>query len=130
MSIKIAKVAVLGSGVMGAQIAGHLGNAGIPSLLFDVDQKLAEKGKSSLASLKPSPIYVQKNLELITACNYESHLESISEVDWIIEAVVERLDVKEKVSLKRTETFWIDFLSNASRTQLSHFSLFSMDTTF
>ena len=44
MSRKIAKVAVLGSGVMGAQIAGHLGNAGIPSLLFDVDQKLAEKG--------------------------------------------------------------------------------------
>ena len=97
MSRKIAKVAVLGSGVMGAQIAGHLGNAGIPSLLFDVDQKLAEKGKGSLASLKPSPIYVPKNLELITACNYESHLESISEVDWIIEAVVERLDVKEKI---------------------------------
>ena len=97
MSRKIAKVAVLGSGVMGAQIAGHLGNAGIPSLLFDLDQKLAEKGKGSLASLKPSPIYAPKNLELITACNYESHLGSISEVDWIIEAVVERLDVKEKI---------------------------------
>ena len=54
MSQKIEKVAVLGAGVMGAQIAGHLANAGIPSFLFDISQELAEKGKETLASLPDS----------------------------------------------------------------------------
>ena len=53
MEKKIKKVAVLGAGVMGAQIAGHLGNAGIPSYLFDMNKELSEKGKSTLTSLKP-----------------------------------------------------------------------------
>ncbi len=55
MPNKIKKVAVLGAGVMGAQIAGHLANAGIPSLLFDMDQEMAEKGKKALTSLKQQP---------------------------------------------------------------------------
>jgi len=53
MSEEIKKVAVLGAGVMGAQLAGHLANAGIPSLLFDINQDLAEKGLKTLTSLKP-----------------------------------------------------------------------------
>ena len=54
MNKKIKKVAVLGAGVMGAQIAGHLSNAGIPSFLFDVNKDLADKGKTSLTTLKSS----------------------------------------------------------------------------
>ncbi len=97
MKQNIKKAAVLGAGTMGAQIAGHLANAGIPCLLFDINQDAAEKGKEVLSSLKPAPLYKRKNVELITACNYQYDLQRISETDWILEAVVEQLDVKEKV---------------------------------
>ena len=97
MSQNIEKVAVLGAGVMGAQIAGHLANAGIPSYLFDINDELAENGVSSLTSLKPAPLYKPKNAELVTPCTYDNDIEKIAEVDWVLEAVVERLDIKEKV---------------------------------
>ncbi|NQV37069.1 MAG: enoyl-CoA hydratase/isomerase family protein [Candidatus Marinimicrobia bacterium] len=94
MTQKIEKVAVLGAGVMGAQIAGHLANTGIPSYLFDINQELAVKGIEVLGKLKPAPLYNPKNSQLITPCNYDDHLEKIKEVDWVIEAVAERLDIK------------------------------------
>ena len=97
MKHNIKKVAVLGAGTMGAQIAGHLANAGIPCLLFDINQDTAEKGKEVLSSLKPAPLYKLKNVELITACNYQNDLQRISETDWVLEAVVEQLDIKEGV---------------------------------
>ena len=78
MSQKIGKVAVLGAGVMGAQIAGHLANAGIPSFLFDISQELAEKGKDTLTSLKPAPLYKPKNADLVTPCNYDDHIARFS----------------------------------------------------
>ena len=97
MSQSFEKVAVLGAGVMGAQIAGHLANAGIPSYLFDVNEELANKGKDALTSLKPAPLYKPKNADLVTPCTYDNDLEKIAEVDWVLEAVVERLDIKESV---------------------------------
>ena len=97
MSHKIEKVAVLGAGVMGAQIAGHLANAGIPSFLFDINDELANKGIEALTSLKPAPLYKPKNAGLVTPCTYDNDIEKITEVDWILEAVVERLDIKEQV---------------------------------
>ena len=97
MSQNFEKVAVLGAGVMGAQIAGHLSNAGIPSYLFDVNEELAIKGKETLTSLKPAPLYKPKNSDLVTPCTYDNDLEKIAEVDWVLEAVVERLDIKESV---------------------------------
>ena len=97
MSHKIKKVAVLGAGVMGAQIAGHLANAGIPSFLFDINDELANKGIEALTSLKPAPLYKPKNAGLVTPCTYDNDIEKITEVDWILEAVVERLDIKEQV---------------------------------
>ncbi|NQV14765.1 3-hydroxyacyl-CoA dehydrogenase [bacterium] len=95
MALKIEKVAVLGAGVMGAQIATHLSNAGIPSFLFDMNQELAEQGLEGMKKLKPSPVYNPKTLELITPCNYDDHLEKISEVDWVVEVIAERLDWKQ-----------------------------------
>ncbi len=97
MSQNIEKVAVLGARVMGAQIAGHLANAGIPSLLFDINQELAEKGVEILTKLKPAPLFKPKNAELITPCNYDEHIEKIGEADWVLEAVAERLDIKHSV---------------------------------
>ena len=97
MPNKIKKVAVLGAGVMGAQIAGHLGNAGITSYLFDINKELAEKGKDALSTLKPSPLYKPKNIDLVNPCTYDDDLEKIAETDWVLEAVVERLDIKELI---------------------------------
>jgi 3-hydroxyacyl-CoA dehydrogenase len=63
MKNKIKKVAVLGSGVMGAQIAGHISNAGIESYLYDTTQELANQGKENLLKLKPAPLYNSKNID-------------------------------------------------------------------
>jgi 3-hydroxyacyl-CoA dehydrogenase len=94
MKNKIKKVAVLGSGVMGAQIAGHISNAGIESYLYDTTQELANQGKENLIKLKPAPLYNSKNIDLITPCTYDKDIEKIKDVDWILEAVVEKLDIK------------------------------------
>ena len=97
MSEKIEKVAVLGAGIMGSQIAGHLANAGIPSLLFDISQELSEQGVENLTKMKPAPLYKPKNVKWIKPCNYQDHLEKLKDVDWVLEAVAERLDIKHKV---------------------------------
>ena len=97
MSQKIKKVAVLGAGVMGAQIAGHLANAGIPSLLYDLNQELANNGLKTLTTLKPAPLYDKKIVELIQPCNYEEHMNLLNDVEWVIEAVAEKLSIKQKV---------------------------------
>ncbi|MFQ6114959.1 MAG: 3-hydroxyacyl-CoA dehydrogenase family protein, partial [bacterium] len=97
MKEKFEKVAVLGAGVMGAQLAAHLSNAGVPSYLFDISQELAEKGLKTVLELKPAPFYNPKTASLITPCNYDDHIEKLKEVDWVIEAVIERLDIKHSI---------------------------------
>jgi len=99
-SLKIKKVAVLGTGVMGAQIAAHLTNAKIPVLGFDISQEVAEKGVAASAKLKPSAYYNPKTVEMITALNYDEHIEQISECDWIIEVIAERLNWKQDLYSK------------------------------
>ena len=74
MSLKIEKVAVLGSGIMGAQIAAHITNAGIPVLMYDMSQEIVEKGFEFCKGLKPKPFYNPKNADLITPLNYDDHL--------------------------------------------------------
>lgn len=121
MALKIEKVAVLGTGVMGGQIAAHLSNAGIPSYAFDMTQEIAEKGIAATTSLSPSPYYNPKSVELITPCNYADHLDKIAEVDWVIEVIAERLDWKhdlyQKVIPKLKEN--AIFTSNTSGLQVS-----------
>ena len=97
MNQSIDKVAVLGAGVMGAQIAGHFANAGIPGLLYDINQELAQKGVDGLTKMKPAPLYKPKNADLVEPCNYDEHLKKLNEVDLVIEAVAERLDIKHAV---------------------------------
>ncbi|MFT4412915.1 3-hydroxyacyl-CoA dehydrogenase NAD-binding domain-containing protein [Fredinandcohnia humi] len=114
----IKKAAVLGSGVMGSGIAAHLANIGIPTLLLDIvprelteDEKkkgftledkqvrnrLSNTALQKLLKQKPAPLTAKENLSLITAGNFEDDMVKLSEVDWIIEVVVENLDIKKKV---------------------------------
>ncbi len=91
------KVAVLGAGIMGSQIAAHLANAGIPSLLFDMSQDLAEGGLKAAIHAKPAAFYSPRYASRITPCNYEEHIERLSEAGWIIEVVVEKLEIKKQL---------------------------------
>jgi 3-hydroxyacyl-CoA dehydrogenase len=90
---------------MGAQIAAHFANAGVPSLLLDVTPEAAAQGLQRARGLKPDPFFTPDTWKLITTGGFDAGLSSISEADWIIEAVVERLDVKrallEKVDAAR-----------------------------
>lgn len=105
-SLSLRKVAVLGAGVMGAQIAAHLANAGIESLLFDLPGKdgdpdaLAAKGIANLARLDPAPLAAKDRAGAIDACNYGSDLPRLAECDLVIEAIAERLDWKQDLYAK------------------------------
>jgi 3-hydroxyacyl-CoA dehydrogenase len=101
MTYQIRKAAVLGAGVMGAAIAAHLANVGIPSLLLDIvppgaqDRNIiAKTGLEKALKARPAAFYSQRNAALITVGNVEDDLPKLAEVDWVIEAVVERLDIK------------------------------------
>jgi len=100
----IARVGVLGAGVMGAGIAAHVANAGIPVVLLDivpsgaVDRNaLAAGALDKLRKAKPAPFMAEKNARWITTGNLEDDLTLLADCDWIVEAVIERLDVKQDV---------------------------------
>lgn len=110
MKRKIKKVAVLGSGVMGSRIACHFAGAGIPVLLLDIvpkeateSTKPAERNKlvndALQAALKsnPSPVYTKDVARRISTGNFTDNMKEIAGCDWIIEVVVERLDIKQQV---------------------------------
>jgi 3-hydroxyacyl-CoA dehydrogenase len=102
MVYEIRKAAVLGAGVMGAAIAAHLANVGIPSLLLDIvpadagqdRDKIARMGLERAMKARPAAFYSKKAAKLVTVGNIEDDLGELAGVDWIIEAVVERLDIK------------------------------------
>ncbi len=137
MKRSIKKVAVIGSGIMGSGIACHFANIGVEVILYDIvprelNGKEKAKGltledkvvrnrlvndslKASLKS-KPSPIYNQKFASRISTGNLEDDLHKIATVDWIIEVVVERLDIKQKVfeSIEKHRTPGTLITSNTS----------------
>lgn len=115
MSYNIQKVAVLGSGVMGSGIAAHLANIGIPTLLLDiapneltkeeeakgltldskaVKNRFVNSAMQKLVKQKPAPLSAKKNLALITPGNFDDDFDKLKDVDWIIEVIVEKLDIK------------------------------------
>ena len=97
---QVRKVAVLGAGVMGAQIAAHLVNVKVPVVLFDLSAKeglkngIVSKAIEGLKKLKPAPLGDAADAVLIQQANYEEHLELLGECDLIIEAIAERMDWK------------------------------------
>jgi 3-hydroxyacyl-CoA dehydrogenase len=136
----IRKVAVLGAGVMGAQIAAHLVNVRVPVVLFDLpDSKtpnkngIVSRAVDQLKKLKPSPLGVSGDAELIQQANYEEHMSLLAECDLVIEAIAERMDWKrdlyEKIAhhvaphailASNTSGLSITALSNALPEQLRH----------
>ncbi|WP_027365188.1 3-hydroxyacyl-CoA dehydrogenase/enoyl-CoA hydratase family protein [Desulfotruncus alcoholivorax] len=125
MKRSINKAAVLGAGVMGATIAAHLANVGIPTYLLDivpnqltpdeekkgltlespqVRNRLAANSIQALLKAKPAAFYVPENAALLTPGNFEDNMNVLAECDWIIEVVVERLDIKQSL-FKKVEAF-------------------------
>src|ERR1700688_265270 len=112
---RIHKVAVLGAGTMGARIAAHFANAGVPSLLLDIvpsntppDADRAARNKIAAAGLegarksKPAAFFEASLSRLVTVGNFDDDLKRLAEVDWIIEVVVENLEIKRSL-LKKVE---------------------------
>src|SRR5688572_8414970 len=93
----IHSVAVLGAGVMGAQIAAHFANAGVPSLLLDITSEAAEQGLKRARGLKPDPFFTPDTHKLISTASFDAGLPRLIDADWILEAVVEKLDVKREL---------------------------------
>jgi 3-hydroxyacyl-CoA dehydrogenase len=98
--LRIRKAAVLGAGVMGAQIAAHLTNAGVETVLFDLPAKegpksgIALKAIANLAKLSPAPLADKNFAAAIIPANYDEHLDHLKDVDLVIEAIAERMDWK------------------------------------
>src|SRR6202040_2380173 len=108
---RIHKVAVLGAGTMGARIAAHFANAGVPSYLLDIvppdaggaaRNKIATAGLEAAKKSKPAAFFEPSLARLVTVGNFDDDLKRLAEVDWIIEAVVENLEIKRGL-LKKVE---------------------------
>ncbi|MCX5847767.1 MAG: 3-hydroxyacyl-CoA dehydrogenase family protein, partial [Deltaproteobacteria bacterium] len=121
MAYNIKKAAVLGAGVMGASIAAHLTNAGIECVLLDIvpfeltdadkEKGLSEKspewrnrfaanGLNALLKSKPAAFYTKRNASMMRIGNFEDNLKWLSDVDWVIEAVIENLKIKQELFAK------------------------------
>ena len=117
----VRKAAVLGAGVMGAQIAAHLTNAGVDTVLFDLPAKeghpdgIVQKAIANLAKLSPAPLASKSLAEAITPANYETGLEHLKGCDLIIEAIAERMDWKQDL-YKKIAPFVADHAVLASNT--------------
>ena len=102
----VKKAAVLGAGVMGAQIAAHLANANVPVVLFDLPAKegdkngIVKKALDGLKKLDPAPLSSKAKLKYIDAANYDEHLPLLAECDLVIEAIAERMDWKNDLYAK------------------------------
>jgi 3-hydroxyacyl-CoA dehydrogenase len=90
----IRSAAVLGAGVMGAQIAAHFANAGVPALLLDLTTEAAAQGLQRAKALKPDPFFTPDTWKLVTTGSFDEGLPQLGDIDWTVEAVVERLDIK------------------------------------
>jgi 3-hydroxyacyl-CoA dehydrogenase len=105
--MEIRKVAVIGAGVMGAGIAAHIANAGVPVVLLDIVPQgatnrnvVAETAVEKLLKSDPAAFMHKRNARLVTTGNIEDHMELLADCDWIIEAIIERLDLKQNLYKK------------------------------
>jgi len=126
--MNIEKVAVIGAGVMGASIAAHISNAGIPVYLLDIIPEnatnrsiIAETAIQKLLKAEPAPFMHKNNARLITPGNIEDHLQWLADADWVIEAVIENPRIKKSLYQKLETVCGKDCLisSNTSTLPLS-----------
>jgi 3-hydroxyacyl-CoA dehydrogenase len=92
--MSIRSVAVLGAGTMGAQIAAHFANAGVPALLLDITAEVAQQGLKRARTLKPDPFFTPDTFKLISTGGFDADLPAIAGADWIVEAVIEQVEAK------------------------------------
>src|SRR5258708_1645603 len=106
---RIHKAAVLGAGTMGARIAAHFANAGVPCLLLDIvppdadgsgRNKIAAAGLDAAKKSKPAAFYDAALARLVTVGNFDDDLKRLADVDWIVEAIVENLEIKRSLLRK------------------------------
>src|SRR5215471_13451999 len=93
----IRKVAVLGAGTMGAQIAAHAANAGLSVLLLDLTVEQVQAALSNLQKNSPPSLFVPERVQQIQAARFDKDLHRIKEADWIVEAVAENAEIKKQL---------------------------------
>src|SRR5262245_58946217 len=93
----IRKVAVLGAGTMGAQIASHAANAGLSVLLLDLTKDLVLAALKNLQKISPPPLFTPERAEQIQPGSFEKDLSRIKESDWVVEAVAEDVEIKKQL---------------------------------
>jgi 3-hydroxyacyl-CoA dehydrogenase len=100
MATPIQSVAILGAGTMGAQIAAHFANAGVSVLLLDLTNHIASEGLKRARQLKPDPFFSVDVAGWIKTGGFDGDLTRVGDVDWIIEAVIEQIEVKQSLLAK------------------------------
>jgi len=98
--MKIEKVVIIGSGTMGSGIAAHLCNANIPVVLLDLKTEIAEKAKERIIKSRPPLLFEKTKINILKTGNISDDFENVADADWIIEAVVERIDIKHNIYKK------------------------------
>ena len=124
MSSPIQRVAVIGSGVMGAGIAAHCANAGCEVLLLDIVKEggdrsaIAKAAIQQMAKSNPEMLMHKGNVKLIRAGNIEDDLDKLSEIDWVIEVIVENLDIKTSLYASMSEHIGPDTIVSSNTSTL------------
>ncbi|PXA85139.1 3-hydroxyacyl-CoA dehydrogenase [Nostoc sp. 3335mG] len=126
---EIKKVCVIGSGTMGAGIAAQVANAGVPVLLLDIVPKegsdrdaIAKGAVAKMFKTDPAPFMSKRAAKLVETGNIDDHLDKAGECDWIVEAIVERLDIKQSLyaKLEKVKKPGAAISSNTSTIPLGH----------
>ena len=102
--MKINKVVVIGSGTMGSGIAAHLCNANIPVTLLDLTTEISQKAKERIQKSRPPLLIDKSKINGINIGNINDNFNEVAEADWIVEAVVERIDIKHDIYKKIFDT--------------------------
>ena len=95
--MEIKKVVIIGSGTMGSGIAAHLCNANIPVTLLDLTTEISQKAKERIQKSRPPLLIDKTKIDDIVVGNINDDFDVVKDADWIVEAVVERIDIKHKI---------------------------------
>ena len=98
--MKINNVVIIGSGTMGSGIAAHLCNANIPVTLLDIETSIAQRAKERILVSRPPLLFHKSKINNLNIGNIKDNFDKVSSADWIIEAVVEKIDIKHDIYTK------------------------------
>jgi len=98
--MKIKNVVVIGSGTMGSGIAAHLCNANVPVTLLDLKTEISEKARERIHKSRPPLLIDKSKINNIKVGNITDNFDVVKEADWVVEAVVERIDIKHQIYKK------------------------------